>query len=169
MENLTGFASGGAFNMTGTNNIVVNRLRQECPSITIFKCVSHSTYSCGTKAAKTLPLACEDLNLSIYSYFVHSTQRKFKFHEFQGLRNKTSLITACMYKVAITTSSCGKSLVEQWRALKFYFQSRVAEERRLAVENISKALRDQAITCLHFLSYILSHINNLKVKGHQFT
>ena len=55
LENLIGFASDGASNITGIYNSVVSRLTVDAPGITVLKCICHSAHLCTSQAAKTLP------------------------------------------------------------------------------------------------------------------
>lgn len=165
LDNLTGFASDGASNMMGTNNSVTSRLREECAGITIFRCVSHSIHLCASEAAKTLPRACEELLRNIYNYFAHSGKRKYEFREFQDFcKLKPHKILHASATRWLSLHEAVARVLEQWNALKLYFHSKVFDDRLLAVENIRVSLEDQAIVCyLHFLNYILPHINNFNL------
>ncbi|XP_045133114.1 uncharacterized protein LOC123517180 [Portunus trituberculatus] len=165
LDNLTGFASDGASNMMGTFNSVTSRLREECTGITIFRCVSHSIHLCASEAAKTLPRACEELLRNIYNYFAHSGKRKSEFREFQDFcKLKPHKILHASVTRWLSLHEAVARILEQWNALKLYFNSKVFDNRLLAVENIKGALEDQAIVCyLHFLNYILPHVNNFNL------
>jgi len=160
LHNLVGFAADGASNIMGKNNSVTSRLKIAAPGITIFKCVAHSIHLCSSEAAKTLPRACEDLLRNVYNFFSHSAKRTHELKEFQQFCDikPHKLLHVCATRW-LSLHAAVERLLQQWNAVKLYFQGRGFEERLIAVDNINTQMNDPSIYCyLRFLNYILCHI-----------
>lgn len=52
--NIVGFGSDGCNTMMGSHNSVASRIRTDCPSIIIVKCICHSAHLCASEACKSL-------------------------------------------------------------------------------------------------------------------
>ena len=165
LNNLVGFAADGASNIMGKYNSVSSRLRAAAPGITVFKCVAHSIHLCSSEAAKTLPRVCEDLLRNVYNFFAHSAKRTSELKEFQVFcevkPHKLLHVSATRW---LSLHAAVARLIEQWNAIKLYFQGRGLEERLLSVDIINEQINDPSIYCyMHFLNYILSHITKFNL------
>lgn len=165
LNNLVGFAADGASNIMGKNNSVSSRLKSAVPGITIFKCVAHSIHLCSSEAAKTLPRACEDLLRNVHNFFSHSAKRTNELKEFQDFCaiKPNKLLHVCATRW-LSLHAAVERLLQQWNAIKLYFQGRAFEERLLVVDFINEKMQDPSIYCyLRFLNYILSHISKFNL------
>ena len=161
LTNLVGFAADGASNIMGKYNSVTSRPKTGAPGVIIFKCVAHSIHLCSSEAAKTLPRACEDLLRNIYNFFSHSAKRTNELKEFQDFCavKPHKLLHVCATR-RLSLHAAVERLLQQWNAVKLYFQGKGFEERLLAADTINAQMNDPSIYCyLRFLNYILSHIS----------
>ena len=165
LNNLVGFAADGASNIMGKHNSVTSRLKTAAPGITVFKCVAHSIHLCSSEAAKTLPRACEDLLRNIYNFFSHSAKRTHELKEFQEFCDVKphKLLHVCATRW-LSLHAAVERLLQQWNAVKLYFQGRGFEERLLAVDTINAQINDPSNYCyLRFLYFILSRITKFNL------
>lgn len=121
-DNCIGFASDGCNTMMGAHNSVASRFKENCPGITIMKCICHSIHLCASEACKVLPRTCEDLARNIYNFFKSSAKRQFHFQQFQ------ELLELDVHKMLHLSQTRWLSLLsvvlrinEQWDALLMYF------------------------------------------------
>lgn len=165
LENFIGFAADGASNIMGELNSLSSRLRSNLPGITIIKCVCHSLHLCASEAARTLPKHCEDLIRNVYTYFSHSAKRKVEFKQFQDFCEVKphKILHPCQTRW-LSLHEAVRRVIEQWQALKMYFDSKESEERLRSIELIVKDLRDPSVYLyFHFLDFILPAVNNINL------
>ena len=165
-DNLVGFAADTTSNMFGDHNSVVSRLRHHFPSMTIIKCICHSIHLCGSEAAKTLPKITEDLIRNIYYFFSHSAKRHFEFQMFsEFIENEPQMMLHPSQTRWLSLYNAVKRLLEQWHALKVFFNKIKPFERLMSVDDIVTGMNDKSIFLyLHFLNFILptlAHFNLL--------
>lgn len=161
--NLIGFASDGCNTMMGANNSVVSRLKTVYPGIVILKCICHSLHLCASHACEELPRMCEDLARDIYNFFKNSSKRQSQFIEFQTFCN------ADPHKILrpsqtrwLSLISVVKRLLEQWDALKLFFNSQWFEHKTHSSEHINQALHNDIIKLYYlFLEYVLPKVTQL--------
>lgn len=162
-ENLIGFASDGCNTMMGVNNSFSSRLKQNFPGIMILKCICHSLHICASKACEKLPRMCEDLARDVHAYFKNSSKRQCQFTEFQIFCNaKPHRILRPSQTRWLSLLSVVNRIVEQWDALKLFFNSQWQEHKTLASEHINIALNNPLIKLYYlFLRWVLPKIVQL--------
>lgn len=165
LENVIGFASDGASNLTGIHNSVVSRLMTEAPGITVLKCVCHSAHLCSSQAAKILPRRCEDLLRNVYTYFAHSAKRIHEFSEFQEFcQVKPHKLLHVSQTRWLSHQMAVQRLLEQWKPLTLYFTNKVMEDRLQIASSILDSLKDPSLFLYFtFLNYILPKFNTLNL------
>ncbi|KAJ8912516.1 hypothetical protein NQ315_015600 [Exocentrus adspersus] len=154
-KNLIGFASDGCNTMMGVNN--------SFSRIMILKCICHSLHICASKACEELPRMCEDLARDVYAYFKNSSKRQCQFIEFQIFCDaKVHRILRPSQTRWLSLLSVVNRIVEQWDALKLFFNSQWHEHKTLASEHISIALNNPLIKLYYlFLQWVLPKIVQL--------
>ncbi|XP_066585587.1 SCAN domain-containing protein 3-like [Prorops nasuta] len=125
----------------GSHNSVASRFRNDCPNITILKCICHTAHLCANYACKTLPRECEDLGRNIYNFFKLSSKRQHQFKEFH------ILLDAEVHKMLYSTQTRWLSLkavvdriLEQWEPLQMYFTQLWEEQHLPAAEIIYSSI-----------------------------
>ncbi|XP_076049510.1 zinc finger BED domain-containing protein 5-like [Oratosquilla oratoria] len=164
-ENVIGFASDGASNITGKYNSLTSRLNNEMPGITILKCVCHSVHLCSSQASKFLPRRCEDLIRNIYSHFSHSAKRMHLFKEFQEFCDVKphKMLHVCQTRW-LSYHAAVERLLEQWEPLKLYFINCSAEDRLHSTISILDTMNDPSMKLYYtFLNFILPKFNHLNL------
>ena len=144
--------------MFGRNNSVVSRFQQAVPNIFIFRCICHSVHLCASHACEKLPCTPEDLMHDIYNYFSHSAKRQadffFKFQSFAEAEPH-QLLRPCQ-TWWLSLHSCVRRLIEQWDALKLYFEAVVNTDNLLVSQRILSQMQNPIwILYLHFLDFVL--------------
>lgn len=155
LKNIVGFGSDGCSTMMGCNNSVSTRFRQLCPGIVIIKCICHSLHLCSSEACKELPSECESLARSIYNHFKTSSKRQSQFKAFQEFCDtKVHKILRPAQTRWLSLSVVVDRILEQWDALKLYFDGKRLEEQECL--EIHSALRDPILKAyFYFLSWML--------------
>ncbi|XP_025203832.1 zinc finger protein 862-like [Melanaphis sacchari] len=122
-SNLVGFASDGANVMFGEHHSVKTLLENEVPSIFVIKCLCHSLALCASYACKKIPIEVEELMREIYTYMKYSYKRQTHFEEFQSfVEVKPHKLLQPSQTRWLSLYVCVKRVLEQWNALKLYFQ-----------------------------------------------
>lgn len=164
LKNMIGFAADGANVMMGGNQSVAKLIIDEIPQIFILKCSCHSFALCASYACKKLPESVENLVKEIYKYFKYSTKKAGHFKEFQAFcNNKPHKMLQPSQTRWLSLVAVVKRVLEQWDALKLFFQNEVLEDSRNELANLIHE-KMQNIFCklyLQFLDYILPYITNL--------
>ncbi|CAB3223225.1 unnamed protein product [Arctia plantaginis] len=146
--------------MMGIRNSVSSRFRQSCPGIVIIKCICHSLHLCASDAAKEIPSECEQLARDVYNHFKSSSKRQSQFKAFQNF------VEVDVHKILrpaqtrwLSLSSVVDRLLEQWDALRLYFDSKWLDDREC--REIHKRLNDPIIKAYYyFLSWMLPKFAN---------
>ena len=90
LKNCIGFASDGASNMVGCNNLVWSRIRDVFPSGVQYKYVYHSLALCVKYAVPKLPSSIGFLLTEIPNWFRHSNLRRKAFKDLFKIMNSAT-------------------------------------------------------------------------------
>jgi len=148
----------------GTHNSVSSRMREHFPGIRIWTCICHSLHLCASEASKSLPTRCEDFVRQLYSYFSMSSKRSAEFIEFQQFCevNVHKLLHPSQTRWWLSLLMVVSRMLEQWQALRLFFQSKASTERVNSVKFIYSCLNDPLIKLLFmFLDWILPKFTTL--------
>ncbi|CAG4962241.1 unnamed protein product [Parnassius apollo] len=163
LENTIGFGSDGCNMMMGCHNSVSSRFRQLCPGITVIKCLCHSLHLCASDAFKELPHDAEKLTRMIYNYFKNSSKRQAELKEFQVFTdtNIHKLLRPAQTRW-LSLSSVVNRIMEQWDALRLYFDDKWLEDQDCQAIHI--LLNDHIIKAyFYFLCWMLPKFTRVNV------
>ncbi|XP_029348396.1 uncharacterized protein LOC107885896, partial [Acyrthosiphon pisum] len=155
--NIIGFGSDGCNSMFAVRNSVASRMENVFPGIFLMKCICHSLHLVRSEACKELPKRCEDLARQIHSYFSQSSKRQSQFNQFQVfLKVKEHKILHPSATRWLSMFSVVSRIVEQWDALKLYFNDQWLSEKLLSSKTIYDQLNDPFTKAFYlFLEWVL--------------
>lgn len=157
-NNLIGFAS-----MFGINHSVKTLLENEVKGIFVMKCICHSLALCASYACEKIPNFVEDLVREVYVYMKYSFKRQTEFCEFQiFVESKPHKLLHPSKTTWLSLHSSVKRMIEQYQALKLYFQSQYLIDKK-AEQIFSKLSNKFTILYLHFLDFVLPMLTNLNL------
>lgn len=163
-DNLVGFAFDGANTMFGSKHSVKTLLEEDVPGIFVMKCICHSLALCASYASEKLPNNVEELVRNIYNYMKQSFKRLSKFKEFQVFIDckPHKMLQPCQTRW-LSLSSCVKRVLEQYDALKLYFQGEKLIENKAS--DILYGMLTDALTKLYlnFMDFVLPILVDLNV------
>jgi len=143
IENIVGFGSDGCVTMMGKHNSVASRFIILCPNIFIMKCICHSLHLCASEACKQLPRKTEDLARDIHNFMKSSSKSQAQIAQFQ------KFLDLDVHKILHPSQTRWLSLiavveriVEQWDALRLFFDDKWLSEHLRAAEHIHLGLND---------------------------
>ncbi|XP_076049531.1 protein FAM200B-like [Oratosquilla oratoria] len=159
---IIGFGADERSAMMGAHNSVESRFRNECPGLFVIKCVCHSAHLCASEACKTLPKKCEDLARDVYNFFKGNSKRQSKFVQFQSfLHLKPHKMLHPSQTRWLSLVDVVQRVLEQWEALRLFFEDLRSSERLVAADTISDSLRNPFIKLYYcFLDWILPKFTN---------
>eukprot|EP00102_Acyrthosiphon_pisum_P027933 XP_016665143.1 PREDICTED: uncharacterized protein LOC107885896 [Acyrthosiphon pisum] len=163
--NIIGFGSDGCNSMFAVRNSVASRMENVFPGIFLMKCICHSLHLVRSEACKELPKRCEDLARQIHSYFSQSSKRQSQFNQFQVfLKVKEHKILHPSATRWLSMFSVVSRIVEQWDALKLYFNDQWLSEKLLSSKTIYDQLNDPFTKAFYlFLEWVLPNCLSPKV------
>ncbi|KAK3888573.1 hypothetical protein Pcinc_007425 [Petrolisthes cinctipes] len=165
MRNILGFASDNCFTMLGARNGFQAFLKKDVPSVLVLGCVCHSFALCSSYASNKLPSWLESFIKDVCCYFARSSKRQ---HQFRLIQEVVDSPRHRMVKLSQTRwLSRGRviSIVEQWDALKLFFQGEATTDKVDGAGNISKAMMTRGTKhMLLFFNYILGKIDRMNVE-----
>lgn len=163
-DNLIGFASDGASTMFGVRHSVKTLLENEIPHIFVMKCMCHSLALCASYAAEKLPNYVEDFIREVYTYMHQSFKRQSEFKNFQSfVESKPHKLLQPSQTRWLSLHSCVKRVLEQFNALKLYFQGELLIDQKAnqIFEKISNPCTELYLQFLDFVLPILTTLNIL--------
>ncbi|XP_018403791.1 PREDICTED: uncharacterized protein LOC108780510, partial [Cyphomyrmex costatus] len=165
-ENMIGFAADGANTMMGDHHSLKTMLTNDVPGLFVLKCTYHSLALCASYACMKLPRGPEDFVRDVHSYMKYSFKRMSEFKEFQKfVDTKPHKLLLPAQTRWLSLISVIKRVLEQYDALKLYFQSQYLSDKIQASENIHKKLQDPLNKLyLEFLEYILPVFTNMNIE-----
>lgn len=164
--NLIGFASDGANAMMGSKHSLKVLLVNDIPNLYFIKCVPHSLALCASYACLQLPRTPEDLVRDLHNYFHQSYKREIELKEFQEFAQcqPHKLLYASQTRW-LSLLSVVRRVLEQFNALKLYFQSQYLNDHIQVSEAIYIKLSNPINKCyLLFLEFILPYLIDMNVE-----
>ncbi|CAG4950277.1 unnamed protein product [Parnassius apollo] len=131
--------------------------------ITVIKCLCHSLHLCASDACKELPHDAEKLTRMIYNYFKNSSKRQAELKEFQVFTdtNIHKLLRPAQTRW-LSLSSVVNRIMEQWDALRLYFDDKWLEDQDCQAIHI--LLNDHIIKAyFYFLCWMLPKFTRVNV------
>jgi len=121
---MVGFASDGANTMFGSHHSVKTLLHNDIPHLFVIKCIiCHSLALCASYDSSKLPDVKENLVRDVYTYFKYSFKRQTELKEFQVfVELKPHKLLQPSQTRWLSLHLCVKRILEQYSALKLYFQ-----------------------------------------------
>lgn len=114
-------------------------------------CVCHSAHLCASEACKELPRSCEDMARNIYNFLKSSSKRQCNLQMFQTYLNlKPHKILHPSQTRWLSLNSVVERLLEQWDALKLYFNETYLSDRLISSEHIYLALHDPFVKLYYY-------------------
>ncbi|KYN29921.1 hypothetical protein ALC57_00622 [Trachymyrmex cornetzi] len=165
-ENMIGFAADGANAMMGDRHSLKTMLTKDIPGLFVLKCTCHSLALCASYACMKLPRGPEDFVRDVHSYMKYSFKRMSEFKDFQNfVDTKPHKLLLPAQTRWLSLISVIKRVLEQYDALKLYFQSQYLSDKIQASENIHKKLQDPLNKIyLEFLEYILPVFTSMNME-----
>ncbi|XP_008186719.1 E3 SUMO-protein ligase KIAA1586-like [Acyrthosiphon pisum] len=162
--NMVGFASDGANTMFGSHHSVKTLLQNDIPDIFVMKCICHSLALCASYASNKLPDSVENLVRDIYTNFKYRFTRQTEFKEFQVfVELKPHKLLQPSQTRWLSLHLCVKRVLEQYSALKLYFQGQHLLENK-ANEIFSGLSQTTNQMYLYFLDFALPILVKLNVE-----
>lgn len=162
-SNVIGFGSDGCNTMMGCNNSFASRMKELCPGLRVCKCVCHSLHLCASEACKCLPRSAEGLARYVYNFFKTSAKRRAQFAEFQTFVEVDVLRMLHPSQTRwLSLTNVVNRILNQWEALRLFFDAKWIEERLESAERIHVLLNDPATKAFYlFLQWVLPKVTNM--------
>lgn len=164
IKDAIGFGADTTNVMFGEQGGIIAKIRHVNPHCMFIKCVCHSTALCVSHASKhNIPRAINQTVQEVYGYFAHSSKRQREFAEYQDFIGTKKHKILKHYEIRwLCLHACIKRILEQWDALKLFFQAQFLDEKNISSEFLCNSLGDK-IYKLYFyaLDYILHIVNKL--------
>lgn len=166
LTNIIGFGSDNCATMMGHNSGFQALLKKDLPSVFVLGCVCHSFALCSNYASKCLPSFLESFMKNVTSYFSRSSKRQ---NDFNLIQNAVKAADHQILKLSQTRwLSRGKvieRLLEQWDALKLYFQSEAITDKVDGPSGIYKVMTSEGTKhMLLFLNNILKKVDEMNTE-----
>lgn len=164
IKDAVGFGADTTNVMFGEQGGVVAKIRHLNPHCMFIKCVCHSTALSVSHASKNaIPRAINQIVQEVYMYFAHSSKRQREFSEFQDFIGTEKHKILRHYEIRwLCLHTCIKRILEQWDALKLFFQSQFLEDRNISSEFLFNSFNDKTHKLYFYaLDYILQIVNKL--------
>lgn len=166
LSNIIGFASDNCSTMLGANNGFQALLKKDLPHVFVLGCICHSFALCASHASSRLPSWLESFLKDICCYFARSSKRN---HDFRLIQEVLDMPSHKMLKLAQTRwLSRGKvvsRVLEQWDALKLFFQSESRTDKVDGASQIHKMMTTRGTKhMLLFINYILGKVDMMNIE-----
>lgn len=162
MENIIGFCADTCNVLFGSLHSVSQLLCKNHPWILPVICSFHLIHLCTSHASKKLPKSLEDLCRNIYSHFCMFSKRSDAFKEFQDFLNidQHNILTARQTRWLSMKMRSVDRIMEQYGALKLYFQGVALEDPTYTNDSIMRSLNNMfTLAYLEFMSVNLGKTN----------
>ncbi|CAC5413355.1 KCNT1 [Mytilus coruscus] len=164
-SNCVGYSSDNCNVMIGKNNSVLTRVQEKSQNVFNVGCVCHLANICAQKAVKTLPLPVDELLIDVFFHFYHSSKRKEEYNSFLDFTDTEpmKLLKHCGTRW-LSLERCVRRLLQQWPALKSYFQSHAESEKPGRIMRCAEFLANDEMWLYYaFLDFILPVLNDFNV------
>lgn len=111
-------------------------------------CVYHSAHLCAREACKELPRSCEDMARNINNFLKSSSKRQCNLRMFLDLKPHKILHPSQTRWLSL--NFVVERLLEQWDALKLYFNETYLSDRLISSEHIYLALHDPFVKLYYY-------------------
>lgn len=143
--------------MFGANNSVSQKIKLHFPGVYLMKCICHSLHLVCSEACKKLPTRCEDLVRQIYNFFSHSSKRQSQLYQFQSfldLQDHKILHPSATRWLSLL--SVVNRIIEQWDALRLFFNDKWLSEKLASTRIICEQLNDPFTKAFYlFVEWVL--------------
>lgn len=165
IKHVLGFAADTTNVMFGINNSVVSKIKSVNPNCIFLKCVCHSCALTASYACKQLPRVLDQIVKEVHNYFSHSSKRQREFAEFQEFVQLEHHSILRHYEIPwLSLHACVNRIVEQWSALKLYFQQQHLTEHNHSASFLHENFENSQIKLYFlFMDYILPIVNKFNV------
>lgn len=157
LRNIIGFGSDSCNTMFGAHNSVSQKIKLNFPGVYLMKCICHSLHLACSEACKNLPTRCEDLVRQIYNFFSHSSKRQSQLYQFQSfldLQDHKILHPSATRWLSLT--SVVNRIIEQWDALRLFFNDKWLSEKLASTRIICEQLNDPFTKAFYlFMEWVL--------------
>lgn len=139
LQNWVGFCSDTTSVMMGPNNSVAQLIKKNHPTVIVVKCSCHSIHLVASYACQKLSNSLEDLCRTIFNHFKRSPKRQRELIQFQRFLNPDQFphkILAPGQTRWLSLQSCVRRILENWEALKNYWEILVFEDKTHGNEQV---------------------------------
>ncbi|XP_067122933.1 zinc finger protein 862-like [Centruroides vittatus] len=166
LQNMIGFTSHNCATMVGNKTGLLTLLKQDFPSIFAIGCICHSFALCSSHVVKTFSSYLELFLKNITSYFARSSKRQNDFKMIQGVVNTSQhKIPKLSQTRWLSCENVINIILEQWDALKLYFQSEMQTNKIDGARGIYDILVNKGTKhTFVFLQYVLHKVNVLNTE-----
>ena len=126
-DKMTGFGSDGASVMTGKNNGVSKRMKDDSPFLLSIHCMAHRLALCTSQAANGIPYLAKfkEILTALYRYFDKSALRSQTLSEFQKIFEHPELKIKEVFDIRwFSFYGALETLNRTWQSLVAYMESR---------------------------------------------
>lgn len=166
LSNLMGLGTDNASVMTGINNGVFTKLKQEVPHLVLVRCLCHSLQLAVSAAAKQfLPRNLEFLIKETYDWFSRSSSRQFMYKELYKTindgQNPLKIIQSCQTRW-LSIEGAVSRIFTQWLELKTHFNMVKLSERCYTADMLHTMYSDDSnYAYIAFLQPVLTEVNRV--------
>ncbi|XP_046855931.1 protein ZBED8-like [Xenia sp. Carnegie-2017] len=166
LSNVVGFAGDNCSTMMGKNGGFQALLKKDVPGVFVFGCICHSFALCAHYASCRLPSWLEAFVKDVCCYFSRSSQRQHQFRLIQDIveapRHKVLKLSQTRW---LSRDQVVARILEQWDALKLFFQSESPCDRVDGAVKIYATMTTNGTKhIMAFLNYILSKVDRLNAE-----
>ncbi|XP_034965228.1 uncharacterized protein LOC118082233 isoform X2 [Zootoca vivipara] len=150
-ENLIAFNFDNASVMEGKHNSVISRLKTRQPHIQDLGCICHLVQLATGCAIRAAQVPVEDILVRIYTHFGKSAKRCEIYKEFVDFTDSDhlNLLRYCSTRW-LSLLTCIQRVLNQWDALKAYFNSLEEVEKSAKLRDLASHLGDPVVK-IYFL------------------
>ena len=150
LDKVIGFAADNRATMMGANSTIV---KADLPDVFVLGCVCHSFALCASHASHRLPSWLETFLKDTCAYFARSSKR---MKEFEMIQAAVKITNHRILKLAqtrwLSRGMVVARILEQWEALKLFFQAESPKDKVDGAANILKVMTAPGTKhMLHFL------------------
>lgn len=161
LSNIIGFAADNCANMMDTTSSLQAQLKKNVPHAFVLGCVCHSFALCANAASKHLPSWVEIFIKNLCLYFSFRSKRNDQFQLLQDVvkAQKHKVLKLCETRW-LSHEAVIEKILEQWEALKLFFQSEASVDEIDGVDQILAMMNTVGTKhMLLFLGYILAKVS----------
>jgi hypothetical protein len=165
-HNIVGFASDNCATMMGSHSGFQAKLRHIIPNVFVIGCVCHSFALCANAASKRLPSWLEAFVKNVCFHFSKSSKRNVQFQLIQDVVQsaKHRVLKLCETRW-LSRQAVLERILEQWDALKVFFQSETATDKVDGAGNIFQQMTTVGTKhMLLFVAYVLAKVNSMSLE-----